>query len=160
MTNRRGQITAETAVLICCAIAGLLAMKGYVQRAIQSNLFSGSQAVGLQYDSRNGHHEQAAIHINERVEQHAQWGMFGGDILEQPEDCTTPVISPSACPHYGGATYGGGILTEVDDRYYQRFGRILSSLPSGPVPREPAFQDTKADMTWTATSDARYDDVR
>jgi len=118
-------------------IAGLVFLAFYVQRAIQGSVFGTSQSIGLQFDPRDGYVEGAQVGMTETVTLQTGWPMFSANILptyERDEDLS------------GGEAHPDW---------------IHSSLPNGPVPREPAFyvgQQVTAD--WSSNRSATYDDLR
>ena len=131
----RGQVTVEAALLMTVVVAGLVFLLFYLQRAIQGNVFGASQSIGLQYDPRDPHGEHQSIGMTETTTQDVGWSMTSANLLP-----LTPVDDFPALAHPDW---------------------ILSSLPTGPVPREPAFYRSQQVTTnWSANRNAAYDDIR
>jgi len=144
-------------VLLTAAIAGLVAMSFYVQRAIQGGTFGVAQAVGSQYDPRDAYREDQTVSMTEEVYRQT---------LGVPDQPSSMV---AAHHHTAGVEYG----TAHDDYYdprplclngnilgCERRKRTLESLPTGFVFREPSMQLTEMTAEWNSGSTSTYRDAR
>lgn len=144
--SRRGSSTMEAVICFVFIIAGLVFMSHYFQRAAQGNLFGATQAVGQQFDPRDSFSETQQITLMEdTVTQQPVWGMFGADL--RPAKPISDFMWEFYQTHHSHVTE-------------QNKAWILESLPSGPVFREPAVQESKTDALWDVTRSATYNDVR
>ena len=135
----RGQVTVETALLIVFAVAGLVGMAVYVQRAMQGNVLSSAQSFGSQFDPRDSRSEQQTIDVTETTTEQVAAPMVEARIIE------TTDLTPRSLG-----------LTPVKHPQW-----VLESLPNGAVPREPAASRASEVKTrWTATSTSTFEDVR
>jgi len=144
-------MTAETAVLMVAAIAGLVSMAFYVQRAVQGGVFGVAGSMGSQYDPRDHYTEDQRLTMWEEV--HRQTGdsagtfaasMVAANHLKQPAEYDS-ILDPRRMDGHHG---------------WDRRKRTLESLPTGRVLREPAWQFSEITADWTGTSDARYRDIK
>ena len=136
----------EAVICFVFIIAGLVFMARYTQRAMQGNLYGATQAVGQQFDPRDSFSEtQQITTMEDTVQQEVWWGMFGGELRP------TGPISDFMRSVY--AKYNPRLAATPKDW-------ILESLPSGPVFREPAAQDSQVDAKWDVTRTATYNDTR
>ncbi len=135
--GRRGSSVVETALLIGTAVAGLLALQVYAQRAFQGNLFWGSQGLGLQVDSNDYSESQTLNNMNETTVLQTGAAMLAAQTI-QP-------MSP--------AYQANSVYNHVDPNI--RF----SSLPVGAVPREPAQQNSNIIASWGTNQTASYNDT-
>ncbi len=135
----RGQVTAETAVVLTAVIAGLVFLAFYVQRAMQGSFFGTSQSIGLQFDPRDVYAENQSVGMTETVTQDVGWEMTAASILPTGEITDVVELHFHPAPHPKW---------------------VLESLPSGPVPREPAAQQAQSVIAdWDANRSATYDDI-
>ncbi len=139
----RGIVTIEAVIGVVFVVAAVIFMLPYMQRAMQGGLFSSIQSLGLPFDRRDGYVEVQRLQdpgggpgLSETVKQQVNAAMLGAEIL--------PVEPLSTWA--------------VSGRIHQNW--VFSSVPAGPVPREPASQDTEVGGHWTATRTATYDDNR
>ena len=65
--NRRGQVTAETAVLFTFVITGLVFMGIYLQRAAQGGMKSNTDGVGSQFSTKSNWYTQSTQNSYERT---------------------------------------------------------------------------------------------
>ena len=135
---RRGQITAETATLIVFGVAALVGTAVYVQRAMQGGVFGTVQSYGSQFDPRDVRTDRQDITITETLRQQVGAPMVEARIVE-----ATP------------------LKREAGARPFKHPQWVLESLPSGAVPREPAYQETsEATTTWKTTGTSSFEDAR
>ncbi len=127
----RGQMTVELSVLLVFAVAALAFMAFYVQRAMQGSVRNTSQSIGLQFDPRDPYGESQNINLTETTRQQVLWSMM------------------SAAQHKAKT------LADSGDP-----NMVLDSLPTGPLPREPAFQQSAVTANWNSNRSADYDDLR
>jgi hypothetical protein len=133
----------ETVICFVFIVAGLVFMAKYFQRAAQGNLFGATQAVGQQFDPRDLYTEtQQITTMQDTVQQQVEWGMFGGDLRRTGQISAfmrgvNPKLALAGHPDW-----------------------VLESLPSGPVFREPAVQQSESDATWEVSRTATYHDER
>jgi len=135
-----GQVTVETAVAFAMIIAGLTGLALYVQHAMQGNFIGTARFFGLQFNPQQTYTETHVASVTETVTQISDGGMIEADLIPSVPP-SSDFQSPSFCIFCGG---------ENPDR-------LLSSLPTGPVPREPAFQQSEDNAGWTTTRSASYD---
>lgn len=144
--SRRGSSTVETIVCFVFIIAGLVFMAKYFQRAEQGNLFGATQSIGQQFDPRDLFSEtQQVTAMSDTVKQQTLWSMFGADLRPVPE------IGDFMWDFY--RTYHPHVTAQ--NRKW-----ILSSVPIGPVFREPAVQQSESNATWNVNRTATYNDAR
>jgi len=148
--NERGSYTAETAILVACAIAGLVAMTFYVKAALQGNVFSISSSIGTQYDPRDQYREDQRLDMTEEVYQQTALSMVTAHHLAQPPNSPfDPIPQQYVFDARRGVPNGD-----------ERRRRILESLPAGRVFREPSFQFSLVTADWESTSTSDYRDAR
>jgi len=135
----------EAVICFVFIIAGLVFMSRYTQRAMQGNLYSATQAVGQQFDPRDVYAEsQHTTTMQDTVKQDVWWGMYAADLQ--------PAGELNDFMHDLYVTY--------NPRLVDHPGWILESLPSGPVFREPAAQQSQMDAQWDVTRTGTYHDTR
>ena len=136
LTSCSGQATVEAAVAITLVVAGFVFMAVYSQRAIQGNLFSTSQAVGSQFDPRDGYNENHNLTLNETAQQKVMWSMVDAALIKAESAQASPLYKV-AHPTW-----------------------VLESLPTGPIAREPAASQNRVDTSWDTSSNANYNDSK
>ena len=135
----------EAVICFVFIIAGLVFMAQYTQRAMQGNIYGATQAVGQQFDPRDPYNEtQQIATMQDTVQQEVWWGMFGGDLRR-----TGPISEEMR-----------SLYAYYNPRLVERPNWTLESLPSGPVFREPAVQQSQMDASWDVTRTATYNDNR
>ena len=132
----------ETVVGVVVIIAGLVAMQPYLQRAMQGNLFATSQSFGLQFDPRDTWDERPSININETITHQSAVGMIEATLI--------PALPPSKLQQ--------GVISILKNEDYATW--YFSSLPTGPVPREPAGERSKVTSDWTTGGSLTARDAR
>ena len=65
-SNRRGQVTAEMAVLFSFAIAGFIFMGFYLQRAAQGSTKSNTDSIGSQFSTTSDWEQASSSQTHER----------------------------------------------------------------------------------------------
>ena len=124
--SERGQVTVEVAVMWVAIVAAFVAMVAFLQQAIQGSLFGAAQSTGIQFDPQASYDEtQAMTELNDVVSLQTGFSLVDASLH--------PAIEP--------------VLTEEEKKLDQEVQDrkkywILSDLPSGPVPREPAWPYT------------------
>lgn len=147
---RTGQITLETALILVFVVAGLALMGFYLQRAMQGGLFGASQAIGLQFDPRDFYQEtQQLPDMTETVHEACTADIVCGAMIEAQ---IIPQVIPDKSVLMDPLDPDGGGIGNPN--------RLLNSLPTGPVPREPAILGSEVTANWKVTRDATYDDAR
>lgn len=136
--NKRGQVSAETAVGMTMVIAAFIGMTVYAQRAIQGNLMQSVESHGQQYDPRNdNYNEQMIEYRQETTDKVTRGSMIAANLVD------------SVGPDLSAVRAGRG-----DKKM------LLQSLPTGPVLRETTagesekFIDSKG-LGWTDYYDQR-----
>lgn len=151
--DARGLMTTETCLLLITAIAGLLTMGFYVQRALQGNFFGTTQSIGLQFDPRDHYREEQHLDASEVVRQQPAYSMAPANHLPTPDPDFfqfAAVVNDDrviAC--------GGG-----DPAACERRKRFLRDLPTAFVFREPSLQRSELTASWAGTTDSDYRDHR
>ena len=136
----------EAVICFVFIIAGLVFMAKYFQRAAQGNLFGATQAVGQQFDPRDLFSETQQVTVmKDTVTQQPFWGMFAANMQSTRE------IGDYMWNFY---------KTHHPHVTDQNRAWIFESLPSGPVFREPAVQQSESDASWDVTRTATYNDAR
>lgn len=130
--SQRGAATVETVVRLMMVTAALVAMSVYLQRAIQGHRVSVSKSLGLQFDPQGTYSETLGRQTQETVQLQRVY----------------PMISANFQRPVPGNNQADPKMT-------------LDSLPTGPVPREPAFWgNSRATSAWSSTREASYDAPR
>jgi hypothetical protein len=140
----RGQAALETVFLVLFVISGLVYLGFYVQRGMQGNFFGSAQSIGLQFDPRESYtvtekleRPGGAAGMTDTDHFVSRSGMIEAETLETGE--LADFCAFCAVPHPDWA---------------------LTSLPVGPVPREPAFGENTMDSDWRVVKDETFNDLR
>ena len=129
---QRGAAMVETVVRLTIVTAALVTMGVYLQRAMQGHRVSVSKSMGLQFDPQGTYTETLGRQNQDTVQ------------LQRPY----PMISANFQRPIAG--------NDQEDK-----SMTLDSLPTGPVPREPAFWGhSRATSQWGSTREASYDAPR
>ncbi len=142
----------EVSIALSVFIAALLAMRVYIQRAMQGNAFNGAMSVGQPFDPNDdfrdtgSYNDSSTAATTDRAEMLPSHAMMEAEhIPAQPWD-------------YGIIMFNSGPPVPPQSWTDQM---VDFDLPTGPVPREPAnwrWDDgVRLDNTWNNTGSSNTD---
>jgi len=137
-------VTVETVVGLLAGILALVFMFPYAQRALQGHFAASARSLGLQFDPRDSYSETQQAQLGDSLRLQYEGGMVEAELIPQ-----------TACFDFFGQLPIDCSAEDPD--------RLLTSLPTGPLPREPASvraDGSEARSNWTVTRNASYDDLR
>ena len=122
-----GQAMADLVVLFVGIMGALIMMSFYFQRGEQGSLFGTLRSFGMQFQGNN------------YEELHEQW-------------------QSSSIQHHVLASMVEVPMVKQVEAKGSAFGKVmlLDNLPTGPVPREPAWKDFSASSEWGEDEHSRY----
>ena len=85
LNKRRGQSTAEYAVVLGLIAAAVMAMQTYVKRGLQGRIAEATDAVGGQFEPKYLLAESKTKHESEQTEEMKTGGAVGKDFLKNKQ---------------------------------------------------------------------------